>query len=165
MSPLPAVSAYEIVLGVHVAAVVAAFGVTFAYPILFAVGARADPRSLPVLHRIEYSIERRLVNPVLVIVLGAGIFLASDGHHWSEFFVQWGLAVIIVLGGLIGGVMIPASKRAEELARRDIDAAGAGGKIQMSADYLAVVRRLNRVGTLMALLVLATIFIMVIQPG
>ena len=163
MNALPAASAYEIVLAVHVLAVVVAFGVTFAYPIIFAVAARAEPRALPLIHRIEYSVERMLVNPALVVVLGAGIFLASDGHHWSEFFVQWGLAVIIVLGGLIGAVMIPASKRAEELARRDIEAAGAG-EVQMSGDYQALVRRLNVVGTLMTLLVVATVFIMVIKP-
>ena len=88
----------------------------FAYPVMFAVGARVEPRSLPLLHRIEYSIERRLVNPLLVVVLGAGIFLASDGHHWSEFFVQWGLAAVIVIGALVGAVTIPTSKAAEQLA-------------------------------------------------
>ncbi len=161
-----ALSAYEVVLAIHIAGVVVAFGVTFAYPIIFAVAARSEPRSLPLIHRIEYSIERRLVNPVLVVVLGAGIYLASDGHWWSHFFVQWGLAVIVVLGGLIGGVMIPASKRAEQLARRDIDAATAGDReLAMSEEYSAVVRRLNLVGTSMSLLVLATIFIMVIKPG
>lgn len=159
-----AVSAYELVLGVHVAAVVAAFGVIFAFPIMFALAARADPRSLPLMHRIEYSVERRLVNPVLIVVLGAGIFLASDGHQWSHFYVQWGIAVVVVLGGLIGSVMIPASKRAEELARQDI-AEASGEQVQMSDEYRAVVRRLNTVGTLMALLVLATIFVMVVKPG
>lgn len=164
MISAPAASVFEFLLAVHIVGVVVAFGVTFAYPIIFAVAARAEPRSLPLIHRLEYSIERMLVNPAMVVVLGAGIYLASKGHFWSEFFVQWGLAVVVVLGGLIGGVMVPTSKRAEELARRDIAAAG-GGEIQMSTDYQALVRRLNVVGTLMSLLVLATIFIMVIKPG
>ena len=164
MSLVPAVSAYEIVLAVHIVAVVVTFGVIFAYPIIFAVGARADPRALPLLHRVEYSIERRLVNPALVLVLGAGIYLASDRHLWSEFLVQWGIGVVIVIGGLSGAVMIPASKRAEETAQRDIEAAGAG-EVQLSEQYRALVRRLNLVGTLMGLLVVATIFVMVIRPG
>lgn len=163
MGLAPAASAYEVVLAVHILAVVAAFGVAFAYPIIFAVGARTDPRSLPLLHRVEYSLERMLFNPVLVIVLAAGIFLASDGHHWSQFFVQWGLAVVVVLGGLSGAVMIPTSKRAEELAVRDIEAA-AGGAIEMSEEYGALVRRLNLVGTLMSVLVVVTIFFMVLKP-
>jgi len=163
MSLTPATSAYEVLLAVHIMAVVAAFGVTFAYPVMFAVAARVDPRSLPLLHRIEYSIERRLVNPLLVVVLGAGVYLASDHHHWSEFFVQWGLAAVIVIGGLLGMVTIPASKRAEQLAARDIAAAG-GEAVQMSEEYRAVVRRLMVVGSLLSALVLLTILFMVIKP-
>jgi uncharacterized membrane protein len=173
----PAVSAYEIVLAIHVMAVVVAFGVTFAYPIMFAVAARRDPRSLPILHRIEYTIERMLINPGLLVVVAAGIFLASDGHHWSEFFVQWGLAAAIVIGALIGSVMIPTAKRAEAVAERDL--AGATGTgvapapgtqapdattIEMSDEYRGLVRRLTRVGSLLSVLVLVTILFMVVKP-
>ena len=174
----PAVSAYEVVMAIHVMAVVVAFGVTFAYPIMFAVGARRDPRSLPILHRIEYTIERMLINPGLLVVVAAGIFLASDGHHWSEFFVQWGLAAAIVIGALIGSVMIPTAKRAEAIAQRDlagaaaetgvVPAAGAetpaAATIEMSDDYRALVRRLSAVGSLLSALVLITIIFMVIKP-
>ena len=159
----PAASAYEIVTALHIMAVVAAFGVTFAYPIIFAVGAKAQPRALPLLHRIEYSIERRLVNPALVVVLGAGIYLASDGHHWSEFFVQWGFAAVIVIGALVGSVMIPTSKKAEQAAERDIAAAG-DGEVVMGEEYQGLVRRLQIVGTSLSLLVLVTILFMVIKP-
>ncbi|HYB24235.1 MAG TPA: hypothetical protein VED41_10585, partial [Solirubrobacteraceae bacterium] len=60
MPTTPAASFYEIVLAVHIMAVVVAFGVTFAYPIVFALAAHHDPRGLPLLHRIEYTIERTL---------------------------------------------------------------------------------------------------------
>jgi hypothetical protein len=159
----PLASAYDVVLGVHITAVVIAFGVTFAYPVIFVVGARADPRSLPLLHRIELATERTLVNGGLAFVLGAGIFLASDGHRWSEFFVQWGIGAVVVIGAVVGAVMIPATKRAAELAERDIAAAGAG-EIEMSAEYQAIVRRLNIFGTALSLLVVATIFIMATKP-
>src|SRR5437588_9829332 len=113
-------------MAVHIMAVVIAFGVVFAYPIMFTVAARTDPSSMPLMHRIEYTIERYLVNPALLVVLLAGIYLASDGHHWSEFFVQWGLGAVIVIGALVGSVMIPTAKRAELLARHGVAAAGAG---------------------------------------
>jgi hypothetical protein len=166
-----AASAYEVVLAIHIMAVVVAFGVTFAYPIMFAVGARHDPRTLPLLHRVEYTLERWLVNPGLLVVLLAGIYLASDGHHWSEFFVQWGLGVVIVIGALIGGVMMPTAKRAELLAAHDLDSsttgAGAGesaAAASMSEEYRALTRRLATVGSLLSALVLVTILIMVIKP-
>jgi len=158
-----AASAYEIVLAVHIMAVVVAFGVTFAYPIMFAVAARADPRTLPTMHRVEYTIERRLINPGLLVVLLAGIFLASDGHHWSEFFVQWGLGAVVVIGGLVGSVMIPTAKRAEAAAARDI-AAGDGEAMTLGEEYQGLVRRLSTVGTLLSLIVLVTIFMMVVKP-
>jgi hypothetical protein len=164
MPPTPlATSAYDIVVGVHIMAVVVAFGVTFAYPIMFAVAARHGPGSLPLIHRIEYTIERFLINPGLALVLGAGIFLAGDGHHWSEFFVQWGIGAVIVIGALVGAVMIPTAKRAEQTAERDIATAGPGN-LEMSAEYQALARRLTTVGSLLSALVLITILFMAIKP-
>lgn len=160
---LVAASAYEIVIAIHVMAVVIAFGVTFAYPIMFAVTATHDPRSLPLVHRIEYTVERALVNGGLLVVVVAGIFLASDGHHWSEFFVQWGLGVAVVIGALVGSVMIPTAKRAEQAAARDVAAAG-DGEVTMGAEYQALVRRLQTVGSALSLLVLITILFMVVKP-
>ncbi len=162
IQPLAA-SAYELVLALHIIAVVTAFGVTFAYPIIFAVGAKTQPRAMPLLHRIEYTIERWLVNPSLLVVLAAGIFLASDGHHWSQFFVQWGFAVVIVIGAVVGAVMIPSSKKAEQAAERDIAAAG-DGEVVFGEEYQGLVRRLNLVGTTLSALVLLTIVFMVVKP-
>jgi|HubBroStandDraft_2_1064218.scaffolds.fasta_scaffold00994_3 hypothetical protein len=164
MLTYPAASLYEVVLAIHIMAVVVAFGVTFAYPIMFAVGARHDPRSLPLLHRIEYTVERYLINPGLLLVILAGIYLASKGHFWSDFFVQWGLGVVVVIGALIGSVMIPTAKRAEQIAARDV-AAGGGGEIVLSDEYRALVRRLSGVGTLLSLLVLITILFMALHVG
>jgi hypothetical protein len=176
MLTYPAASLYEVVLAIHIMAVVVAFGVTFAYPIMFAVAAKHGPRSLPLMHRIEYTIERMLINPGLALVLIAGICLASKGHYWSDFFVQWGLAAVVVIGALIGSVMIPTAKRAELAAARDLaaidagtpgtgSAPGAEPSVEMSEEYRALVRRLSTVGTLLSLLVLATIAIMALHVG
>jgi Predicted integral membrane protein (DUF2269) len=159
-----AASAFEIVLALHIMAVVVAFGVTFAYPIMFAVGAKASPRSLPVLHRVEYTTERWLVNPGLVVVLAAGIYLASESHQWSAFFVQWGFAAVIVIGAVVGAVMIPTAKKAEQAAERDISAA-AEGEVSFGEEYQGLAHRLSLVGGTLSLLVLVTILLMVIKPG
>ncbi|HEV7161902.1 MAG TPA: DUF2269 family protein [Solirubrobacteraceae bacterium] len=163
MTLAPAASLYDFILALHIVAVVIAFGWTFALPIMFAIAAKRDPRSLPLLHRIEYMVSRYMLNPALVVVLGAGIFLASDGHHWKEFFVQWGLAAIVVIGGLVGGVLMPAAKRAEAAAQRDLEGFS-GGEFQPGADYRAATRRLNIVGSAASLLVLVTIVIMAVKP-
>jgi uncharacterized membrane protein len=156
-------STYDVVLALHIIAVVLAFGVTFAYPIMFTVAARHEPRAVPVLHRIEYTLARVLINPMLVVVVLAGVYLASDGKHWEEFFVQWGLAAVIVIGGVLGVVLIPASKKAEQLSARDL-AAGGGEAGAVSDEYRAVVRRITIWGSLMSALVLVTILFMAIKP-
>jgi hypothetical protein len=43
----PAILVYDVVVSVHVMAIVLAFGVTFAYPILFPYLQRAHPEALP----------------------------------------------------------------------------------------------------------------------
>jgi len=163
MTATPATSAYEIVLAVHVMAVVIAFGWTFALPVVFAVASKRDPRSLPVLHRIEYTVSRVILNPALVVVLGAGIYMASDGHHWGEFFVQWGIGAVLVIGALVGSLLIPAAKRAEEAARADLEGFS-GGEFQPGEAYRVATRRLNVIGSAASLLVLLTILFMVIKP-
>lgn len=162
MAPPPLAALYDFILALHIAGVVLAFGWTFALPLMYVLAGRHSPSSLPLLHRIEYTSVRVLLNPALTVLLGAGIYLASDGHHWGEFFVQWGLAAAIVIGAVAGSVMIPTAKRAERAAAADL--AREGASAQPSAEYLALTRRLNLVGTLLWALVLATIVIMAVKP-
>ncbi len=163
MTLTPAASLYDFVLAVHIMAVVIGFGFVFALPVVYMVAGKHDPRSLPILHRIEYTVERMIINPALLVVVAAGIYLASEGHHWSEFFVQWGLGAVVVIGALVGSVMIPAAKRAEEAARRDLADVGESD-FQPGAEYRALVRRLNLVGSGLGVLVLATILFMAVKP-
>ncbi len=161
--PVLAASAYEVVMAIHIVAVVLAFGWTFTLPFYYGIAAKRDPRSLPLLHHVEFMVSRYLLNPALLVILLAGIFMASEGHHWSEFFVQWGLAVVIVLGGLTGAVLMPAARRAEDAARRELEAYSSG-EFQPGEEYSALTKRLNVVGSLASGLVLLTIFFMVLKP-
>jgi Mg2+/Co2+ transporter CorB len=138
--------------------------VTFAYPIIFAVVERADPRALGALHRAERVVGQRLISPGLAVVLLAGIYLASKLHEWSAFYVQWGLAVAIVLGALSGMFFAPIEKRLAEVADRDV-AAATGDQVTLSAEYQALSKRLAMVGALSSVLVLITIYFMVTHTG
>jgi hypothetical protein len=76
---------------------------------------------------MQQVVGRRLINPALLIVLLAGVYLASNLHQWSVTYVQWGLAAVVVLGGLEGGFMIPCEGRLADLAERDLAAAAVSG--------------------------------------
>lgn len=155
---------YEVVLALHIASVVVAFGVIFAYPIVFAVVSRQDPRALAALHRAELAVGQRLILPGLAVVILGGIYLASKLEVWSSFYVQWGLGIAIVLGGLGGLFFTPIERKLIEVAERDVAAAG-DGDVTMSAEYRTLVGRLGRVGALSSLLVLITIYFMVTHTG
>jgi len=161
---LPAVLFYEVVLALHIAAVVMAFGVTFAWPLIFAIVARQDARALPAVHRAEVVVAQRLVMPGLAVVLVAGIYLASKLEVWTSFYVQWGMGVTIVLGGLSGMFFVPTARRLAALAERDVADAGEGAAT-LSDEYRALFGRLMRVGALASLLVLSTIYFMATHTG
>ena len=55
-----AVRFYEVVLALHILAVVIAFGATFAYPVLLGVVTKADTRALPALYRALHAISQRV---------------------------------------------------------------------------------------------------------
>jgi hypothetical protein len=169
MNATPAVTFYTFVLAVHIAAVVIAFGVTFAYPVMYAAGIRTEPRSMPGLHRIQDHVGKRVISPFLGLALVAGIYLASKLHVWSDFYVQWGLAAIIVIGGLGGVFFAPRERRLAELAERDIaaaDEASPGSQnVVFGAEYKTLRRQVLTVGLLVNVVVLLTIYFMVAQTG
>lgn len=60
---MAAVSFYEVVLWLHITAVVVGFGGTFAYGVLLAAARRSAPRSLPGLLGALQANDRSLVRP------------------------------------------------------------------------------------------------------
>ncbi len=159
-----AVTFADFVLALHILAVVVAFGVMFAYPVFGLVGGRMDPRAMPWFHRMQVAIGRRLVNPGLLVVLIAGIYLASHEDQWKAFYVQWGLAAVVVLGALEGAVMIRGETRLADIADRDVAAAGTGA-VKWSTEYEALFRRLGLFGAIMQLIVVLTVFFMAAHIG
>src|ERR1700730_18633887 len=145
MIVIPAVTFYTFALAVHIAAIVIAFGVTFAYPVIYAVGIPAEPRSMPGVHRIQDHVSKRVISPFLGLALLAGIYLASKLHVWSDFYIQWGLGVIILLGALGGVFFAPRERRLAQLAERDIAAAdksSPGSAVVFGPEYKALRQQL-----------------------
>jgi hypothetical protein len=153
---------FEVVLAVHIIAVVFAFGATFAYPVLLGAVGKADSRSLPALYKAIHAISVKVIMPGLAIVVICGIYLASKLHVWSEFYVQWGIGVAVVIGAVEGMFLSPNEKRLCEVADRDATAAG-DAQISWSAEHDTLVKRIGAVGATMDLLVILTILFMVLK--
>jgi hypothetical protein len=154
-------SGYKIALFLHILAVVLAFGPTFGYSLFFSV-APQYPRAVPAILAGVQRCDRYLVNPGMIILLLAGIYLmvASDSvWDGSEAFIVVGFIAIIGLFGLQHGFFQPQVRKAKELAERDLQSGDA-----MSPEFDAISQRLGQVGTLAGLTVVVTVFFMTYKP-
>jgi hypothetical protein len=143
---VPAILFYDVVLFVHILAVVAAFGVLFAYPLLV-------PRGDAAAHRAMVRVARVVVTPAGTLALAAGIYLATDRDYWSESWVGIGLLILIVVMGLVGAYFIPRQQRLAQLAE-----SGA------QAEYAALATQVARVVALAVALVVIALFFMATKP-
>jgi uncharacterized membrane protein len=154
-----ALTFFDVVLAVHVMAVVAAFGVTFAFPVFVPWLRRTHPEAMPAIHDARDRIGKVLMGPALLVVLAAGIYLASKADVWSESWVSVPLVILVIIGGLSGSFFAPNERKLGEMARRDL----ADGK-PFSAEYQALSARVDAVGLVTIVLVLIAIFFMVAKP-
>jgi uncharacterized membrane protein len=156
---LATITGYSVGLFIHILAVVLAFGPTFAYGIIFSV-MPSHPRSSPALFDAIRKVDNYLVNPGMLVVLVAGIYLMSDGN-WdgSEAFIAIGFIAIIALFGLQHAFFRPQGRKAQELAERDLKAGDS-----FSPEFEEVSRRLGMVGPIAGLIVVVTIFFMTVKP-
>jgi hypothetical protein len=154
-------SGYRIGLFLHILAVVLAFGPTFGYAFLFSVVPQF-PRAVPGIFAGIQRIDRYLVNPGMVILLLAGIYLlsASDGV-WSggDAFIIVGWIAILGLFGLQHGFFQPQVRKAKALAERDLQAGE-----ELSPEFEALGQRIGQVGSLAGLIILVSVFFMTYKP-
>jgi uncharacterized membrane protein len=160
-----AVTSYNFSVFLHVTAVVVGFGATFAEAITFPVAMKLSPRHLPYVHRLQLAINQWLTTPALVVVLATGFYQVADGDwELGDFWLSGSLAIVIVIGGLLGAYFIPEDRRLVAMVERELGASP-GGDVQLSQEYLGRARREGIVGTLTGLLIVAAIFLMVTKPG
>ena len=158
-----AVLFYDVVVALHVMAIVIAFGVTFAYPLMYPYTQSRHPRALPALHDTQSRVGKFLITPAATVALLLGAYLASDRDYWGEVWVIVPLIILLLLLGLGGAFFGPQEERAAELARRDVAASGEG-EVVLSDEYNAVSRRVAMVGGLANVLILTAVFFMVAKP-
>jgi uncharacterized membrane protein len=152
---------YKVALFLHILAVVLAFGPTFGYAIFFSV-APQYPRATPAILTGIQRCDRYLVNPGMIVLLLAGIYLliASDSA-WSgsDAFISVGFLAIIVLFGLQHAFFQPQTAKAKELAERDLKVGD-----ELSPEFEALSERIGNVGKIAGLIVVVTIFFMAYKP-
>jgi uncharacterized membrane protein len=152
-----AITFYSLVLFVHIAAVVIAFGVLFAYPVLLGAARRGAFADVEWFHRAQLQLNQRVIAPAGAVVLAAGLYLAVEGpYDFGDPWIGTTLLILVVVMGLAGAFFAPRERQLAALAE-------GGG--ERGAEYEKVLGQLRR-GVLVAdALVLVAIFLMVTKPG
>jgi uncharacterized membrane protein len=98
-------------------------------------------------------------------VLATGFYQAADADYsMGELWLSASMAIVLVLGGLIGAYFIPADRRLGPMVARELEGAG-DGPVALSADYRRRARTEGAVGALAGVLIVVAVFLMVVKPG
>jgi uncharacterized membrane protein len=152
---------YKLALFLHIVAVVLAFGPTFGYGFFFSVVPKY-PRASPAILEGIQKVDRYLVNPGMIVLLLAGIYLLiSSDSAWSggDVFITVGFLAIIVLFGLQHAFFQPKVRELKAMAERDLERGD-----ELSPEFEAIGDQVGKVGTLAGLIVFVTIFFMAYKP-
>jgi hypothetical protein len=161
--PVAEVQFYDVVVWLHVSAVVVGFGPTFAFGLYLALAGRKYPRSMPAILDAQCTISRTMVTIGALVILASGIYLAADRWEFSDFFIIAGLVAIVVLMGMVHGFFLPNEVRAREIAERDIESAGPG-EVKFSDEFERRMSKSAIAGPIVGLIVILTIYFMAAKP-
>ncbi|MDQ7843016.1 MAG: DUF2269 family protein [Armatimonadota bacterium] len=149
-------TAYTLLKFLHVLLAIAAVGANITYGLWLARAAR-EPRHLEYVLRGVKVLDDRVANPsyALLFVTGAAMIYVGD-LSWTTPWLLASLVLyaVVLLLGLLGYT---------PLLRRQIALLSAGGPA--SPEYRTAERRARLVGTALAVLVVAIVFLMVVKPG
>ena len=159
---LAAIDAYSVSVFLHVAAVVVGFGSTYALAVTFPVALQMGPQHLPYVHRLGIVLNQWFATPALVVILATGFYQVADADiSLGEPWISGPFAILIILGGLIGGYFLPTERRLLAMSEREL----ATGATELSAEYQAAAKRSGMVGALAGVLILLAVFLMITKPG
>ena len=148
-----------ILLLIHVAGAIVGFGSVYTFAILGPMAAKPG-YGLPIMDAMA-ALERRLLRPFLFIQPISGVFLIFALHLNETFFSHTWLWVAIVIYAVtftIGlTVQIPLMEKLPKLA------AALNGP--PTPEFLGLVKRSQRVGPILTVLLSIIIILMVTKPG
>ena len=164
MSPLAA-----IFLFLHVAGAIIAFGPTFAFPILGRVASR-DPRFGPAVITANVAIEKGMVIPVglfqavtgigLIITLGINPF--DSAFHW----LLAGIVLYIAAFTIVFTIVYPSGEKLLHMVQTaPAGPPPAGAPAGPPPAMLALIKRQQQTGIVLAVLLIVIIYLMTIKPS
>ena len=148
-----AVQFYDVVVWLHVTAVLLAFGPTFSYGVFFATAGKTNPAAAPTIGRAVVTWSRIATRLGILVILVTGLYLTDDRWDFADFFSSWGIVAVLVLFGMAQWFFIPTTEKfveAAEAGRQD--------------EAMALAGRQQIAGPIAGIIVILTIYVMTAKP-
>lgn len=165
MSPIAA-----ILLFLHVLGAIVAFGPTFALPLIGSMGAK-EPMHAGFATRISLAVGERITAPLAIVqgITGVGLILTLGIDLVASHWLLLGIVLYVIAMSFSIGVQSKSVERLVELTSappptvpsEGPGAAPAGPPPQL----LAAVRRVQRGGMFLTVMIVAIVFLMVVKPS
>ena len=150
-------------LFLHVLGAIVAFGPSFAFPIIGAMGG-AEPMHGNFATRVSKSISARLVYPIgITLPITGALLILVSGRDLSARD-NWWLGIAIVLYVIAYGYSFFYQRKTVERIIELTSAPPPPGASGPPPELPPLVKRVQRGGMLLTVLLLAIIFLMVVKP-
>ena len=154
---------FPYLLFLHVLGAIAAFGPSFTFPIIGSMGGK-EPQHGNFATRVSETISGRLVYPIgitlpitgALIILVRGIDLSSPAYYW--------LGIAIVLYIIAYGYSFFVQRKTVERVIEITSGPPPAGATGPPPELPGLVKRIQRGGMVLTVLLLAIIFLMVVKP-
>jgi uncharacterized membrane protein len=156
-------SLFTIVLFLHVLGAILAFGPTFAYSISGAMGGK-EPQHANFAMRVSEATGQRLVYPLAILqgVTGVALILIGNIPVFSTPWLLLGITLYVIALGYALTVQRNALHHAIELTSAPPPAGAPAGP---PPELMATVKKIQRGGMFLGLLIVVIVFLMVVKPG
>ena len=167
-------SIFQLFLFLHVLGAIIAFGPTFAMPVIGAMGGK-EPMHANFATRVAEALAKQRVTPLAIVqgITGAGLIITSNVDLGKALWLQAGILLWVVALAYGTAVQTPAVRRVIEMTSGGPPPAGAAptGPPPAGAaptgpppELMAAIRKVQRGGMILALLVTVIVFLMVVKP-
>ncbi|HEV7886120.1 MAG TPA: DUF2269 family protein [Acidimicrobiales bacterium] len=162
-------TAYDIVLVLHILAVIFGFGPLVLSGLYDVVSAKRGRRQAAAVGEVQYAVAKTAEKVVyLVFVFGVALVLMSDGA-WSmgDLWISLSMLTYVLAIGLSHGMLMPNERRLNavkaELAA--LEDANTRATPEQEGRLAALTKRSAAVGTVLDLMLVFIVYLMVFKPG
>ncbi len=150
-------------LFLHVLGAIVAFGPSFAFPIIGAMGG-GEPQHGNFATRVSHAISSRLVYPIGITlpITGAGMILVRGIDLSSR--QNWWLGIAIVLYAIAYGFSFFVQRGLVDRVIAITSTPPPAGATGPPPELRPLVKRIQRGGMILTVLLIAIIFLMVVKP-